>query len=658
MYGESMQQLPPIQNQHLVGAGGDPHRGSPMQPPPMMRQPSASSSNINPDYHHPSGPNQFEHHTDSYGAKRMRKHTQRRAVDYTSTVVRYIQARTWQRDSRDRTSLQPTPAASVDMLPAVAYSDNPSTSFAAKFVHTSLNKKRFSINCVVWTPTGRRLITGSHSGEFTLWNGQSFNFEILLQAHDQPIRSMVWSHNESYMVSGDDGGTIKYWQNNMNNVKANKSAHKESVRDISFCKTDLKFCSCSDDTTVKVWDFAKCEEERSLIGHGWDVKCVDWHPTKSLLVSGGKDQLVKLWDARTGIELCSLHGHKNMVLSVKWNQNGNWLLTASKDQVIKLYDIRTMKELESFRGHTNDVTSLAWHPFHEEYFVSGSSDGSICHWIVGHENPQIEIPKAHENSVWDLAWHPIGYLLCSGSNDNSTKFWCRNRPGDNPRDVTTQNQGYNEQGFGNRLPDNFQSSEAMPAFVPGLTRNEGTIPGIGIAMPFDASSQGEHKQPLPLGPPPLPPGPHPSLIGSSQQQGYQQQHHQGRPQQMPPMANMPHHLQLPQSSHMPLHPHPHHPRPMQMPPQGHMPPSSMPMSHQMPGSMGMQGGMNPQSHYMGAPSGVYQGPPSSGGPQMYSQGRGFNRPQMMPGFNNPFQQQQPQPPLPAGPPPNTNQSHQ
>ncbi|KAL0787559.1 hypothetical protein Bca101_003805 [Brassica carinata] len=30
------------------------------------------------------------------------------------------------------TSLQPTPAAAVDMLPPVAYSDNPSTSFAAK----------------------------------------------------------------------------------------------------------------------------------------------------------------------------------------------------------------------------------------------------------------------------------------------------------------------------------------------------------------------------------------------------------------------------------------------------------------------------------------------------------------------------------------------
>ncbi|KAI6675972.1 hypothetical protein NL676_036768 [Syzygium grande] len=370
MYGDPQQQ----QQQQ---PGGEFHRGPPPPPPPMMmRQPSASSTNLAPpDYqHHQPGPppphqaHPYDAHTDNFAAKRMRKLTQRRAVDYTSTVVRYMQIRMWQRDSRDRTVLQPTPAAAIDMLPAVAYSDNPSTSFAAKFVHTSVNKNRCSINRVLWTPTGRRLITGSHSGEFTLWNGQSFNFEMILQQLDQwcgATMTIGW-------FPGDDGGSIKYWQNNMNNVKANKSAHKESVRDLSFCRTDLKFCSCSDDTTVKVWDFARCQEERSLSGHGWDVKSVDWHPTKSLLVSGGKDNLVKLWDAKSGRELCSFHGHKNTVLCVKWNQNGNWVLTAAKDQIIKLYDIRAMKELESFRGHRKDVTALAWHPFHEEYFVSGS----------------------------------------------------------------------------------------------------------------------------------------------------------------------------------------------------------------------------------------------------------------------------------------------
>lgn len=128
-------------------------------------------------------------------------------------VLFFWQIRMFQRDSRDRTVLQPNPAAAIDvchltlaiiniislskynvilfthcfllsnlphwvgngtltlfyppwglllisfiflvcwsliqMLPSVAYLDNPSTSFAAKFVHTSLNKNRCSINRVL-----------------------------------------------------------------------------------------------------------------------------------------------------------------------------------------------------------------------------------------------------------------------------------------------------------------------------------------------------------------------------------------------------------------------------------------------------------------------------------------------------------------------------
>ncbi|KAL6613805.1 hypothetical protein ACP70R_036075 [Stipagrostis hirtigluma subsp. patula] len=672
------QQPPPPPPQHPPpqagggGGGGEFYRG-----PPMRQLSAASSTNLPPDYAAHPGPPPPQHppsydaYGDNFGAKRMRKPVQRRTVDYTSSVVRYVQARMWQRDARDRVTLQPTPAAVLDMLPSVAYPDNPSTSFAAKFVHSSINKNRCAINRVLWTPSGRRLITGSQSGEFTLWNGQSFNFEMILQAHDQPVRSMVWSNNENWMVTGDDGGAIKYWQSNMNNVKVNKTAHKESVRDLSFCRTDLKFCSCSDDRTVKVWDFARCQEEKSLTGHGWDVKSVDWHPTKSLLVSGGKDYLVKLWDAKSGRELRSFHGHKNIVQCVKWNQNGNWVLTASKDQIIKLYDIRSMKELESFRGHNKDVTALAWHPFHEEYFVSGSFDGAIFHWLVGHETPQIEI-NAHDNSVLDLAWHPVGYLLCSGGNDYATKFWCRNRPGDVGRDrYSGQTQGYGDQhpGFGARAVGGFQMPEPPTTpgpFAAGLSRNEGTIPGIGVAMSLagqslDGSDQGEQRPSipgLPHGQPPLPPGPHPSLLAAGQQQQYQhmpQQQHPQFAQQLPsrpPPPNMP---QLQPPAHMLPHPQGSRPPLTQLTPMGgpSMASPVNPPLPPMPHPTAMQGSQNqmmPQmpQHMMGLnqmhpgavppgnvpqmggfPNGMgsIQGSSGSSGMQNFPMGGMYNRPQ-------------------------------
>lgn len=496
--------------------------------------------------------------------KRVRKPVHRRTVDYTSTAVRWIQTRMWQRDWRDSTVLQPTPLAAIDLLPSVAYADCPATSFATKFVHASTNKVRCSINKVLWAPSGRRLITGSQSGEFTLWNGQSFNFEIIIQAHDEAIGSMVWSHNENWMVTGDEGGCIKYWQTNMNNVKANKAAHTEAVRDLSFSSTDLKFCSCSDDTTVKVWDFARCQEERSLAGHGWDVKSVDWHPQKSLLVSGAKDHLVKLWDAKTGRQLRTLHGHKNTVLSVRWNSNGNWVLTASKDQIIKLYDIRTLKELESYRGHQKDVTCLAWHPFHEDLFVSGSYDGTIMHWLVGHEVPQAEVNNAHESSVLDLAWHPMGHILCSGSNDHTTKFWCRNRPGDAVREkhgMAYSHGMVNEQTLPvvGDPPTSLQSAEGPVtpgAFASGgPVRGEGAIPGVGMAMPLvqppmdtgvtaDAAKQHSVLGTVPSGM--VPRGPHPpstpypSLMSSTPPLFQQVKVY---PQQQPPQQSLLSHQQ-------------------------------------------------------------------------------------------------------------------
>lgn len=77
---------------------------------------------------------------------------------------------------------------------------------------SSINKRE------QWTPEGRRVLTGSTSGEFTLWNGLTFNFETILQAHDAPIRTFEYSHSGTYLASGDQSGMVKYFLGNMNNV--------------------------------------------------------------------------------------------------------------------------------------------------------------------------------------------------------------------------------------------------------------------------------------------------------------------------------------------------------------------------------------------------------------------------------------------------------
>ncbi|XP_067139620.1 pre-mRNA 3' end processing protein WDR33 [Centruroides vittatus] len=471
-----------------------------------------------------------------FDGKRLRKAVARKTVDYNSAVVKYIENRIWQRDYRDRRCIQPDNGYYTEMVPPLSMVDNPINAVTTKFVRTSTNKMRCPIFCVAWTPEGRRLVTGASSGEFTLWNGLTFNFETILQAHDSPVRCMVWSHSDVWMVTGDHSGYVKYWQSNMNNVKMFE-AHKEPLRGISFCPTDTKFTTCSDDGTVRIWDFLRCYEEKILRGHGADVKCVDWHPQKSLIVSGSKDsqQPIKLWDPKSGHSLATIHAHKSTVMEVKWNQNGNWLLTASRDHLLKLFDIRNMsQEVQTFRGHKKEACSLGWHPVHESLFASGGSDGSIMFWVVGADKEVGGMEQAHDSCVWSLAWHPLGHILCSGSNDHTSKFWTRNRPGDKMRDkynLNTLPKGQDEtaeydepgglptipgMGLEHGLVDSLSSLEPEKddaAIIPGLDfgNDEVLLPDrsqvqrkIPFAKPIPRQFQQqwmENKQPLLLAPP-------------------------------------------------------------------------------------------------------------------------------------------------------------
>ena len=157
-----------------------------------------------------------------------------------------------------------------------------------------------------WTPEARRVLTGSTTGEFTLWNGLTFNFESILQAHDSAIRTLQFTHSGAFIASADQSGVIKYFQPNMNNLTA-WNGHREAVRDLSFSPDDRRFATASDDATVRIWNFEQSKEERVLSGHGWDVRCVEWHATKGLLVSGSKDNLIKFWDPRTATCLSTLY---------------------------------------------------------------------------------------------------------------------------------------------------------------------------------------------------------------------------------------------------------------------------------------------------------------------------------------------------------------
>lgn len=436
-----------------------------------------------------------------------RKGQQRRTVDHGNPMGRWYIQRSFGKTQQQVANIRPELSYLIDLLPSLAYSKDRSSSnpavldIQAKFVHLSLNKARHSINTVKWTPEGRRLVVASHSGEFTIWNGMTFNFETIMQAHDLAIISLKYSHNDDWLLSGDQDGVVKYWQPNFNNVNI-LTAHTDAIRDIAFSPNDSKFLTCSDDSSAKIWNFNNGKEERALTGHHWDVKCADWHPNLGLIVTGSKDNLIKLWDPRSSSAVSTLHGFKHTVMKTKFQKAGTnrLLASVSRDRSCRVFDLRTMTDFKVIRDHEADLSCVEWHPVHASLLTTAAYDGSMYHYILDRHiqsttseslqtsNVEVlhKIPYAHEKAINALEYHPLGHLLCSAGNDRSARFWSRARPNDpmgfkDPL-YTNEKNGAWYYAVNNNVNAVLEDSAIQMASAPLASSTNGQVPGLNNYM--------------------------------------------------------------------------------------------------------------------------------------------------------------------------------
>ncbi|KAK1141488.1 pre-mRNA cleavage and polyadenylation factor (CPF) complex subunit [Aspergillus melleus] len=497
----------------------------------------------------------------------------RLVTDYSSSLVQWMRTRRPHYKGGHRMEVErPSASYVVDMLPPLARVHSPADTIPVRHLHQSIGKSKKPITVVRWTPEGRRLLTGGHTGEFMLWNGTAFNFETVMDAHyDQlqaGVTSLSWSHSHDWLISGGQKGDVKYWRPNFNNVETIDDAHHDAVRDLAWSPSDSKFLTASDDTTLKIFDFTSRTADTVLTGHNWDVKSCDWHPTKGLLVSGSKDHQVKFWDPRTTRCLTTLHSHKNTVTATRFSPvNSNLLATSSRDQTARIFDLRMMRDICILRGHEKPVSSLTWHPIHATLVSTGSEDGSLYHWLLDEPNmpsgqaptvapydstdpantpaqvihPAHKVQYAHGATIWSLDWHPLGHILASGSKDNFTRFWSRTRPGETSYmkdrfhigEDAAEAQGTWNRGFGKRqmreeeeqeMQDEAESlvDQRKPAgsFLPGI---QSAPPGSGPQqngpaplLPGIGAPQPPPPQGMPAGMPQMDPGRLAALLSTQQ----------------------------------------------------------------------------------------------------------------------------------------------
>lgn len=134
------------------------------------------------------------------------------------------------------------------------------------------------------------------------------------------------------------------------------------------------------------------------------------------------DRNILLWNT-TGdcANYGQLIGHKNAVLDLQWSRDSGVIYSASADLHIASWNVETGERIRRHTGHEEVINCIDLSKRGEEFFVSGSDDGTIGIWDPRSKQAMDHIETAYPVTAVCLA--EAGNELYSGGIDNDIRVW-------------------------------------------------------------------------------------------------------------------------------------------------------------------------------------------------------------------------------------------
>ena len=310
----------------------------------------------------------------------------------------------------------------------------------------------FYLNLLEWGKSN--VLAVALGSEIYLWNGESSETSLLMSIikdnennllnNNNIITSLSWMNNGICLGVGLPNGMIELWDIIKGKRIREIKAHSDRISSLVWNSYTLS--SGSKDKLIKNFDVRSQDVEISKIHqHKQEVCALKYSPEGDLLSSGGNDNVCYIWDVRKInnklLNISNLNDanndcnnmkpllvnnhHTAAVKAMAWCPWQRHILATgggTKDKTIKILNCDTNKIIKNVETGSQ-VCSLLWNKKERELISShGYNKNQITIWNYQKMKKECEL-KGHMSRVLYLTMSPDENFICSGSGDETLRFW-------------------------------------------------------------------------------------------------------------------------------------------------------------------------------------------------------------------------------------------
>ena len=247
-----------------------------------------------------------------------------------------------------------------------------------------LSISQSNIDFVTINKSGEWLAFGaSKLGQLLVWEWQSESYILKQQGHFDSMNSLVYSPDGQRIITTADDGKIKVWDIQSGFCIVTFTEHTSGVTACEFAKKGNVLFTASLDGSIRAWDLIRYRNFRTFTAPTrLSFSCMSVDPSGEVVAAGSLDSFdIHIWSVQTGQLLDQLSGHEGPVSALAFTPNGNSLVSGSWDRTARIWSIFDRTQTSEPLQLQADVLDIAIRPDSLQLAVS-TLDGQVTFWSI------------------------------------------------------------------------------------------------------------------------------------------------------------------------------------------------------------------------------------------------------------------------------------